>query len=153
MTPIEIRDALRMLRSRVGREAFIDLTISPNGGKPITGVIYPDGIIKDCAVRIEADDWPEAITLMNERWNVARDSLQAEKIKAMALAIIRLIAEQGACTDRALRCEFDDADVIAYGERAAELANSMAANGPFSITRDGAANEAPAPEHERAGNA
>lgn len=139
MTPTEIRDALELLRKRIGREASVFVRIDPSRAQ-ISGVIYPNGVCGKERLSIEADDFPEAITKLNEAWNEARDNLQAEKIKAMALAIIRLTAEQGACTDRALRCEFDDADVIAYGDRAAELANSMAANGPFSITRDGAAN-------------
>jgi hypothetical protein len=143
MTPTEIRDALRLLQKRVGDHAYINLTVRAEyHEKPVYGVIYPNGITNDPCLRIGADDWQEAITLLNEEWNNSRDRLQTETIKRMALAIIRLTAEQGECTDRALRCEFDAGDVTAFGERAVEMADQMAANGPFKVVRTAEANVA-----------
>jgi hypothetical protein len=54
----------------------------------------------------------------------------------MALRIITITADQGACTDSALRMtgDFTDAEIAAYGAAACEEANRMADAGPFSIT-------------------
>ncbi len=143
MTPTEIRDSLRLLAGRIGGDAGIDVSIRPNGSRfPIEGVIYPFGITKSTAIRIQAEDWPEAVTLLNERWNDSRDGLQAQTIKTMALAIIRLTDEHGECTDQMLRAEFDAGDVTAFMDRAIERADTMASNGPFSVRRVSQSNAA-----------
>lgn len=142
MTPKDIQTALNMLRKRIGGDAYVSVDITYGNEPPISGCIYPRGITKSNRIGIKADDWPEAITKLNEAWNESRERLQDDLIKRMALAIIRLTEECGECTDQMLRADFGHGDVTAYLERAVEMADKMAANGPFSVRRISASNVA-----------
>jgi len=52
----------------------------------------------------------------------------------MALAIIRITADTGGCSDAALRADgFDDAEIARLGGDAVGTADAVASNGPFSI--------------------
>ena len=136
MSPKEIRDALSLLRRRVGPQASAHVTINsePRDGL-ICAVIYPTGVCGAARLSIYADDWAEAITKLNEAWNEYRDAHQDDLLKRMALAIIRLTEERGECTDQMLRADFSAGDVTACLDRATALADKMAANGPFSVRR------------------
>jgi hypothetical protein len=91
---------------------------------------------------VHADDFATLIRRMTATWAVSQASERAERIRSMALAIIRIADESGACTEAALRIAGYGADEIAVlGTEAATKANEMAGRGPFSIER-GASNAA-----------
>lgn len=138
MTPTQIQDALGLLQRRIGGQGSVHVTIHPRESRPdriINGVIYPDGVIGKARIAVDGDDFQDVITKMNEAWNEYRASHQDDLLKRMALAIIRLTEERGECTDQMLRADFGADDVIACLDRATELADKMAANGPFKVVR------------------
>lgn len=83
----------------------------------------------------------ELLAATREGWAEHSNLHAANTIREMALAIIAITADQGECTDAALRAKFDAADVTRFGERACEQATEMASNGPFSIVKLSGAND------------
>lgn len=144
MTPQEIREAVLALIKEMGPGATLSVEVhSRRGAQPIWAFAQPLGYSKDApTISLYADDWAEAIEGVRAAWAEMSERVHAETIKKMALAIIRITAEQGECTDAALRTEFDLTDCERYGEAACEKANEMAANGPFSIRQLAGANAA-----------
>lgn len=142
MTPKEMQEAVKALRARVGKTCHVSIVLCDTGS-PCHGAIYPDDILNAAAFSLDADDWPDLIAALNAKWTEFADTHRARKIRDMALTIIRVTAEQGACSDAALRAgKFTADDVVRYGAEACEQADAMAANGPFSIVTIGTANAA-----------
>jgi hypothetical protein len=147
MTPQEIFKAVRELREELGPRAVVDLYIGGDDDsqidKPISAYCRPLGFGTGLpAISEYVSDWAEGIAVIRARWAEMSERAHADIIKKMALAIIRITAEQGECTDAALRAEFDPADCERFGDTACEKANEMAANGPFSVRRLVGANAA-----------
>ena len=138
-TAAEVRDGLADLCREIGAKAAAYVQLS--NSYSLCATIHPDGILGN--VRIQSRDladWGDVIPALREAW-AEHEALHASNtIKAMAIAIIRLTAELGECTDSALRVEFDQTQIDRHGDAAAELATEMGANGPFSIVRLGAGN-------------
>lgn len=88
-----------------------------------------------------ANSWRDLLACCEEAWAEHSDLHAANTIREMALAIIAITADQGECTDAALRAKFDAADVKRFGEQACAQATEMAANGPFSIVTLTGAND------------
>lgn len=108
------------------RITSVDVTIS----------VYPKGILDQ--ERVEGtsrnDNFSEAFAELRSAWMARRERYDVEMIRNMALAIIRITADRGQCDAFALRADkFTQEDIDAYGERAVEDANRIAAGGPFSI--------------------
>lgn len=107
-------------------------------------MLYPDGLCHNRGyVSADADTFEELLAAIKALWAESADRYHAERVRKMALAIIRITAEQGICTDAALRAgEFSDSELKRYAEEAIADANEIASNGPFSIARIAGANAA-----------
>lgn len=140
----KIQKAVAALAEKVGPQAYASLNITPHR---ISGCVYTKGIGADnddvaaFSVRAVGDDPAVIISELEAKWLAERESRAGRTIEQMALSIIRLTAEFGECTDAALRAEYGPL-VAELSEAATKHANSMAANGPFSVTVTAAANAA-----------
>lgn len=141
----EARDAFKAFAAEISAEASLHVSLNTSrwevGPDALSATAYPRGVGKDSVFTVTADDWSALLTATKEKWAEYTDEHAARTIRAMALAIIRITAELGECTDAALRSEFSEAEVRRHGERACADANDIAGRGPFSITRFGGANE------------
>lgn len=140
----EIQKAVAALAKKVGAQAYASIDITSSR---ISGCVYTKGIVADNAdvaafsVRAVGDDPAAIISELEIKWLAEKAKRHARTIEQMALSIIRLTDEFGVCTDAALRAEYGPL-VVELSEAATERANSMAANGPFSVTITAAANAA-----------
>lgn len=146
MKPAEIRTALHELKKEVGIKANISLHIDGDHerGEPVYIGLYPFGVCNgaDGYLSARAADFAEAIATLRKDWEAFRDKHRQTWLQKMALAIIKITADQGECTDAALRQDFDAGMLASMGAEACELANQMAANGPFTIKENRGANAA-----------
>lgn len=147
MTPQEIKAAVMALRKEVGPNSYVDGTISSDKYRDeiIMFVLYPDGIggVSNTRLTTFADTWEEGLEKLRTQWVEYSERHRAERVRKMALEIIRITAEQGACTDAALRAgDFTDEEVNRYSEDAIADANTIASNGPFSVVKLSGANAA-----------
>lgn len=147
MSAEEYRTAIKGFLSTVGirAEAYTSL----NEAGPLFHVsFYPQGIARssirsdDNYLRVEGDTFSELYQKLTDGWAEYEARYKTQTIRKMALAIIRITADLGECTDAALRnCgEFDSAQVARYGAQACADANEIADKGPFSIITIGGAN-------------
>lgn len=141
----EIQADCRALAEKVGPKSYVNLNIT-NGYTSAS--LYTKGLIGDPedvgAFAVFAHNFTDpaaALQELEEKWLAEREARSGRIIEQMALSIIRLTAEFGECTDAALRAEYGK-DVAELGAAALERANSMAANGPFSIRITQSANAA-----------
>ena len=102
--------------------------------------LRPEGTLGKVTLTVRFADWSEIIPGLRAAWAEHRELHASNATKGMALAIIRLTAENGECTDSALRCEFVQQEIDCYGDAAAALATEMGGNGPFEIVRLGVGN-------------
>lgn len=143
MTPKEIQTELEAIRRDVGPSAYISLSITTHDEKPVYIGLYPYGMTKNEGyLHVCGTFFADTINDLRDKWAEYRASFAKTITRKMALAIIRLTDEFGECSDAALRNEFDAGQVAAYGTDACELANTMAAKGPFVITALAGANAA-----------
>lgn len=144
MTPTEVRDAINAFNTEHTMPGGLDIFFSNNHKGPLAASIYPDGVTKPCALRVYGDDWATLLDAVRAKWAEHSSIHRTRRIREMALAIIRITAEQGTCTDAALRGDggFTDAEVSALGSEACADADAIAANGPFSIFTIAGANAA-----------
>lgn len=143
----EFRNSYMALAVEIGPKAIIHPSFNDHG-KMFWASIYPYGITgssfkEDGYLRVEADTLSELIEKLRSEWGKFSETHNARVVRKMALAIIRITAELGECTDAALRNEFDAGQVNRFGERACADANEMAGKGPFAIVVRGGANGAP----------
>ena len=144
MEPQEIRAELIALAAEIGPKAYLSVSVSVGEycGPTVTGAVYPNGMgVGTVSLHThKSESWADAVAEMRAAWEAHRDLHASNTTKGMALAIIRLTAENGECTDGALRCEFNQQDIDRYGDAAATLATEMGGNGPFEIVRLGVGN-------------
>lgn len=148
MTPKEMQAALIALRTEIGPKADVSVFIQDKPGvPPIYASINPNGIGERSDIGyiyIQADDFDDALAKLKNTWAEHAAQFRAKAIRKMALAIISITADQGQCTDAALRgAGLSAADVKHYGAEACAFANEMAGKGPFQIVTLGGANGAP----------
>lgn len=143
MTPQEIQAEMLKVMKEVGPHArlFVSINGYPRDGS-IHVSLYPEGMAKDSAFTFYANDWAEVFSETRARWAVDAAKHRKKAVRKIALAIIRRTAEEGVCTDAALRGEFADEEINTLGAEAVEDANRIASNGPFSITKLAGANAA-----------
>jgi hypothetical protein len=147
LTHTEARAAFTALAVEVGSKAAIYVSLGSHAfeKQALSASIYPQGIGSGGAtLRVEADDYRALLAAAQDKWAEHSDLHATNTIRAMALAIIAITADQGECTDAALRAQFDASDVRRHGEPACEQASAMASNGPFSIVKLTGANDAKA---------
>lgn len=147
LTHAEAMIAFRELAREIGPKAelYPGLSVShPILGEALYTSVYPEGILGKGLFYVRASDYRETLVKVAAEWEERGSTYIAKTVREMALAIIAITADQGECTDAALRAQFDAADVAKYGERACEQATEMASNGPFSIVKLSGANDAEA---------
>jgi hypothetical protein len=148
MTPVEAATAYREFLKSVGPDANIYVSLNVGIFEARKGtlhaMLYPAGICHSSGyVSADADTFEDLLAAIGSVWAESADRNRAERVRKMALEIIRITAEQGACTDAALRAdEFTADEVSRYSEAAIADANEIASNGPFSIVRLAGANAA-----------
>lgn len=147
MTPIEYREQVQKFLPSISPKAelFTKIETEIYSKKLYSASLYPLGISSrsdDGHLRVQAETIDELWSEIQTKWAAHLARHRRHVTRRMALAIIRITAELGECTDAALRnCgEFDDAQVRAYGEAACVDANEIAGKGPFSIVVMGGAN-------------
>lgn len=141
----EIQAGCRALAEKVGPKSYVTLSIT--SGSTVAS-LYTKGFVRDPddmgSFEVFAHNFTDpaaALQELEEKWLAERKARSDRIVEQMALSIIRLTAEFGECTDAALRAEYGQ-DVAELGAEALERANSMAANGPFSIRTTQSANAA-----------
>ena len=134
MTPTELQNALNEFAKGVSPKADIFIYVKTGSGSPLAVSLYPKGIGADERMAVDAAHWLDVIPAISAAWEERRATSERETTRRMALAIIRITADCDGCSDAALRADnFDDSEIAALGAAAIEVANEMAANGPFSI--------------------
>lgn len=148
MTPAEAKAGFSAFAQEIGGEAtvFVHLPTSLWGTQlALKASVYPRGMSKPSAFTLESDSFAELLEATRAKWATYSELDATRRIREMALAIIRITADLGACTDAALRQDrFSAEEVTRYGERACADANEIAGKGPFSIATLGGANQAEA---------
>ena len=138
-----IKKTLTDFAKSIGPHAYVFLDVSSGGPENISIRVYPAGLGRDSALRVQATDWDGALTAMREKWAERSDEYRRKTVRKMALEIIRITAELGECTDAALRAgEFTPEEVAQLGAEAIADANAIASNGPFAIVAAAKANAA-----------
>lgn len=138
MTPQEIHDDLKALCAEIGPKATAHVGLS--GTYTLHCSVQPDGYNGKVRLAADVKDWADIIPALRAAWEEHRDLHASNTIRGMALAVIRLTAEHGECTDQALRVEFTQQDIDRYGEQSADLATEMGGKGPFKIIATGQGN-------------
>lgn len=135
MTPTELRDAIIAFGKSAGPKAHITAILSTYSGEaPLRLVMYPRGIASDESLNISVVNWTDAVPALTAAWDERRATYDRDATRRMALAIIRITADTGGCSDAALRADgFDDAEIARLGGDAVGTADAVASNGPFSI--------------------
>lgn len=105
--------------------------------------VWPDGAVGDLAFCVYDDDLTALLVKARAAWEDYTAPYHRKMIRKMALAIIRITADIGHCTDAALRAEFGPILLARYGADACLDANKIADKGPFSIVTLGGDNGAP----------
>lgn len=142
MTPHEVQAALKSLAHEMGGpRSTITTFISTELGtaeKPICASVSPRGGLAGC-FSVYGATWPGLIAAIREKWTQVAGDYAANTLRAMALAIIRITAERGECSDAALRMEFDAEEVAKFADEACRDAETIG-KGPFVVTRTDGAN-------------
>jgi hypothetical protein len=150
LTASEARTAITALRDIIGPRADITAALTFSRFATREGAlyasVYPTGLGRgDQAFTVTADDWRGLVAALGAKWAEFSDEHVKRIIREMALEIIRITADQGECTDAALRAgRYTAEEVRLYGERACADATEIAGLGPFSIVTIGGANQAEA---------
>lgn len=142
MTPTEFKAAALAFANDIGPRAKIWASINYGDKHALEASVYTTWPTGDPEFKVYSDSFADLFSFIQSKWIEHQAAYRAKTIRKMALEIIRITAEQGQCTDAALRgiWQFSDEDVTTYGALACEDANKIANNGPFSIVVNGGAN-------------
>lgn len=150
MNAIQYQDAVRVMAKSIGGDAEIFTSISLHRciGKDYEGVIcasiYPHGMTRGRSIDVYADDFDTLLALLTATWEKHFAAHRKQTIRKIALRIIEITADNGACHEAALRMTFSQDQIAAYGKEACADANEIADKGPFSIAPAQGANGTPA---------
>lgn len=143
MTASEARDALTKFCAMIGPKAYVSVHMGSFDTyhtkkvhpKPLSASLYARGMYPEkMTLGVECDTFDEVVAEIERRWIEHSRQHTVDLIKAMALEVIRITDDRGACTDADLRAEkFSHNEVARYGEAACAKASEMASKGPFSI--------------------
>jgi hypothetical protein len=142
MTARQFAVAIKAFEKTIGPRASISVFLLHNG-EPLCCAVHATGnYSKGAEFSVKAETFAELLDAVKVKWSEYEEAHRTRTIRKMALAIIRITAELGECTDAALRnCgELDPGQINAYGEQACTDANDIAGKGPFSIVVMGGAN-------------
>lgn len=151
MTPIEARKFCREFEAFIGPRSKVWMSVSDKAhGSALDVSIYTQWPGRDAEVNFHADDFDEACSRVRSEWDKHKADLIADKIKRLAIEIIKITDAKGVCMEADLRClyHFSDADVSEHGAAAVDVANRMAGRGPFSIVKTPGGNGAPSEDDE-----
>lgn len=146
MTPKQFQKAKSDLEKSIGPDALVTAGVNDaywGDRPPLRCSVYPHGICKAMAFSVDADTFAELDELVRAKWAEHAVVYRQQITRKMALEIIRLTADQGHCTDAALRQVFSSAEVAMYSADAVADANEIADKGPFAIVAIGGDNGAP----------
>lgn len=131
----QIKQQIKDLCKEVGPEAYVSLSISQYCEHVVDAVLYPFGVGRNNEgyVRTGGETLETALAALKAQWIERAVLHRKETLRKMALQIIGITADTGACTDAALHQHFDAGQVAALSAEACALANEMAGNGPFSV--------------------
>ena len=155
MNAKELKAELVKLSREISPTASVSFYLDGSGGvEAVFCSVYPFGhdysktSEENAYFNERGDDFAEVIAAIRATWAKQSDHMRRSRVHKMALAIIRITAEQGYCTDAALRREFSGGEVVTWGPEACQDANAIAQKGPFAIVTLGGDNGAPdqAPE-------
>lgn len=143
LTHAEAVVAFAAFSRTIGSKArtFVSLDRGEYGHPALSAAIYPNDIVGKERIHVNGDSYLDLLDACEAAWAERSDLHATNTIREMALKIISITADQGECTDAALRATFDAVDVARYGEAACEQATEMASNGPFSIVKLSGANQ------------
>jgi len=146
LTHAEARDAFKAFARTIGPKCDKSIGLETSGWDqnpaPLSATFWVDGITGDGQrFVVRADTYRGLLAAAEAEWATRSDLHAVETIRKMALAIISITADQGECSDAALRAQFDAADIKRYGDKACAQATEMASNGPFSIVSLSGAND------------
>lgn len=133
MTPTELHEGLKALCAEIGSKCEAHIVMS--GTYMPSATVEPQGILGKVRLTVKVQDWSEIIPALTVAWEEHRDLHEANIIREMAMAIIRITMDRDECRDADLRCDFDRQDVGRYADRAAALATEMGGKGPFIVIR------------------
>lgn len=137
LTFAEASEAIHAICRGIGESAYTTAFLD---GSKMRAILRPLGWHDKREVPASGNTFRELVDNLRAAWAEASDSHEAQTVREMALEIIRITADLGACTDAALRQKFPAQDVTRYSERACEEANDIAGRGPFSIVTMGGSN-------------
>lgn len=138
MTPKEAKLAFDAFTTEIGPNADVFVSLN-TGNRPevaMTASVYPSGISKnsDFNFSVRAEEFEPLLDAARAKWAQHKELHGKQVTKKIALAVIAITREFGACTEAALRGSgFTAHDIKAYGADAVTEANAMADAGPFSI--------------------
>lgn len=153
MSARDYERAIKSFQTKIGPRANVSTFIHSGEEGPLYAAVYATGnYSKGAEFSVHAETFSELLAAVKAKWAEYEEAHRVRTIRKMALAIIRITAELGECTDAALRnCgEFDPGQIKAYGEQACADANNIAGRGPFSIVVKGGANGDPTARPELA---
>lgn len=143
ITGFEYQEAIKVLLPTIGPRAEIYTSVC-HDGVLYSASLYATGITRNSELNftVRANTFAALLKAVQDKWAAHSGDHEKRTVRKMALAIIRITAELGACTDAALRnCgEFDAGQIARFGSQACEDANEIAGKGPFTITHAGKAN-------------
>jgi hypothetical protein len=148
LTHAEAAKAFREFQSDVGPSAAVSISVNTGRHNPsranLTATVWPDGVgsLKNNTIRADGDTYAELFDAIKAEWDKQKDAHGAKTIREMALKIISITADDGACSEFSLCKAFSAGEVKTYGDRACEEATRIAGNGPFSIVRAASESEA-----------
>lgn len=144
----QVIEELKNLKADIGEECYLSASLNIDMGwrseEPVYLNIYPMGIIGTVpSFNVFADTWENLVAAAKAEWQTRCAEFNKKTVREMALAIIRITAELGHCTDAALRgAKFSNNQIKQFSQAATEDANQIASNGPFSIIAADKSNEA-----------
>jgi hypothetical protein len=137
MTPSEIQAVLAEIAAEAGPKAHasIDVAVSDIRTHLVTACFWPEGVTgRGHSIHTGGSTFAEALKKLREEWDAAKALADNNTLRKMALAVIEISTDIGACTDASLRGRgFSQQQVTRLGKSACEEATRLAAGGPFSI--------------------
>lgn len=147
LTHAEARDAFKAFARTIGPKCDLGIGLEAShwdkDPAPLSATFWVNGLGGGEGQRfnVRASTYRDLLAAAEAEWATRSDLHAIETIRKMALAIISITADQGECSDAALRAQFDAADIKRYGDKACAQATEIASNGPFSIVSLSGAND------------
>lgn len=146
MNATAMKVEFRKFSDSIGKSAWVSVSLTHDisiADGAFSCAVYPKGVTRNQAFMVFADDLSALLDKALAKWAEHAAEYRRQMVRKMALAVIRITAECGQCTDAALRQQFAEEDVEALSADAVTDANTIAGNGPFSVVALPRGNGAP----------